>query len=63
MPPVSKHFEIWQSIEDSVATNVCPAGPTGEQCRFVLEPGAIRVFTYVATSETKMMRRYHNMMG
>jgi hypothetical protein len=63
MQPVIKQFEIWQSTGDCVATTVCPVGPTGDQCRSMLEPGAMRVFTYEATSEFEMMQRYYDYMG
>jgi hypothetical protein len=34
-----KQFEIWQSQGASIATCVCPAGPSGDGRRSTNEPG------------------------
>jgi hypothetical protein len=60
---IKKHFEIWQSAGDCIATSVCEAGARGDQCRSMLEPDAKLVFRYDATSEMDMMQRYYDFMG
>jgi hypothetical protein len=63
MTSITKHFEIWQSTGECIATTVCQAGPNGDQCRSMLEPGSTLVFKYEARSEMEMMQHYYDFMG
>jgi hypothetical protein len=56
--------EIWEEIRDGmVLHSCCLAGPGGEGCRGVLEPGARLLSTFEAGSHFEAMTIYHRILG
>jgi hypothetical protein len=60
---VMKQFEVWQSEGDAIATTVCDVGPSGDQCRSMLEPGAKLIWQFEGHSHLDTMQRYYDFMG
>jgi hypothetical protein len=60
---VMKHFELWQSSGDSIATTVCTVGPLGDQCRAMLESDAKLIWHFEGHSHLDTMQRYYDYMG
>jgi hypothetical protein len=62
MSTALRTFEIWQSQGDCIATSVCPAGPSGDGCRSMNEPGSVLKHVFQAYSEFDRMQKYYDYM-
>jgi hypothetical protein len=60
---VMKQFELWQSRGAAIATTVCEVGPSGDQCRAMLEPDAELIWQFEGHSHLDTMQRYYDYMG
>lgn len=61
MDAYGRTFEIW--VCEGVSVSVCPAGPAGEPCRAMNEPGSRLAHVYTASSELDQMQQYYDYMG
>jgi hypothetical protein len=62
MSTALRTFEIWQSEGECIATGVCPAGPSGDGCRSMNEPGSELKHVFHAYSELDRMQKYYDYM-
>jgi hypothetical protein len=60
---VTKQFELWQSKGDAIATTVCEVGPSGDQCRAMLEPVAELIWRFEGHFHLDTIQRYYEYMG
>jgi hypothetical protein len=57
----TKTFEIW--VKEGLYVSVCQAGPAGDQCRSMHEPGTELVHVFDARSELDHMQQYYDHVG